>query len=112
MTEIPILLKALNIFGGVVGTAGGATGAWVWYDRKRRDKILDEYGSDIVGLKQIVATHENKFITEDKVREIVSEVTKSLREDNEKMMEKLDKTATDGEISKAILQRVEDRLNR
>ena len=76
--DISMIFKTLSIAGAALG---GGTAGWTWYDRNRRDKKLDSIDLKINAIDKQQTEHENKFITEQRTRDIFREEVAPLRDD-------------------------------
>lgn len=95
----------------VLAGTSGAGGCWFWYDKKKSDKKLEylEAKMNLISLQQ--AEHENKFVTEQRTREIFREEFKPIKEDTtetkhdvKRMMELLIALQTDIKVMNAVEQ--------
>lgn len=55
--------------------------AWFWYDKKRTDATISELVTTVSNLSKQQIEHENKFITEQRTREIIRDEIKPIKDD-------------------------------
>ena len=65
--------EILSALAASVSTIAGGSQAWVWYDKKRRDKVIDELISDLKKISEKQIEHSNTFITEEQTRKLLQE---------------------------------------
>lgn len=103
-----------------IGILVGFLNLWFWYDKNKSDKDLSEYKKGVeskftLSFKELstVATkqteHDNKFVTDQRVRDIVKDEIKPLKDDVSQMkidiskiMEALQDLATELKVYNAI----------
>ncbi len=56
-----------------ISTLAGGSQVWFWYDKKRRDKLLDNIMTDLKSVSDKQIEHGKVFITEDKTRQLLKE---------------------------------------
>ena len=90
-------IEVYKILAGIATSLSTGHLGWQWYDRKQRDKKFDKIDKEVDNLEKeqlnIItkqAEHENKFVTEDKVRLVVKESIEPIKEDQKKTTEAIE----------------------
>lgn len=115
MDEVSVIYKVLAAIGA---TLGSGTAGWTWYDRGRRDKKMDTMEVKLGTISNKQTEHENKFITEQRTREIFREEVAPLRGDVtyikaaiSEMKDSVNQLSTQLAISNAVSEALKDRKN-
>lgn len=72
--------EVISYLAAVVSTISGGSQAWVWYDKKRRDKTIDEILKDLRDISSKQIEHSNTFITEEQSRKLLQEYFSKLEQ--------------------------------
>lgn len=101
----------VSTLAAILAGTSGAGNVWFWYDKKRSDKKLDYLETKLNTISDQQTEHENKFVTEQRTREIFREEFKPIKEDTtetkhdvKRMMEMLISLQTDIKVMNAVEQ--------
>lgn len=72
--------ETLALISTAIASLSGSGSAWMWYDKKRRDKVLDQLAKDLSALSKEQIEHSNKFITEEQTRKLLQEYIAKLEQ--------------------------------
>ena len=111
----------------VIGILIGLLNAWFWYDKNKTDKAVDSHkiqvsedkkasdvrfsnmGRELAQVTQKQTEHDNKFVTDQRVRDIVKDEIKPIKDDVAQMkinvariMESLQELTTELKVHNAI----------
>jgi hypothetical protein len=78
-------ISTVEVVLGLITTLSSGSTAWLWYDRKRRDKTLDSHGAKIESLLTKQAVHEKVYVNDTQVRMIVRDETLALKESHSEL---------------------------
>lgn len=72
--------EVISYIAATISTMAGGSQAWVWYDKKRRDKTIDEILKDLKELSKKQIEHSNTFVTEEQTRKLLQEYFSKLEQ--------------------------------
>lgn len=72
--------EIVSYLAATLSTVAGGSQAWVWYDKKRRDRTIDELIKDIKELSKKQIEHSNTFVTEEQTRKLLQEYFSKLEQ--------------------------------
>lgn len=103
--------ETISTIAAILAGASGTGNVWFWYDKKRSDKKVDSLEDKLTRVSEQQTEHENKFVTEQRTREIFREEFKPIKEDTaetkhdvKRMMEMLISLQTDIKVMNAVEQ--------
>ena len=79
--EVSIMYKIISGFIGILGVAGTSGSVWFWHDKKAKDAKLSDLEKSINFIANKQTEHDTKFVTDQRVRDIVKDEIKPLRDD-------------------------------
>lgn len=109
--------STVELIVGLVATISAGSSVWFWYDRKRRDKRLDQHQQKIEGIHEAQVRHSVQFVQERQVREITRDEMAPLKESHSEVKSmmldlsaKVMAISTSQEVQTQILKQVADSL--
>lgn len=105
----------VSAIAAVVASASGIGNVWFWYDKKKTDADYIKMKDNLSRMEKQQIEHANKFVTEDRSREIIRDEIRSIKEDTaetksdvKNMMSILSNLESELRVTNAVQQVLQD----